>query len=195
MPEDPDPFDPSTTSQVLGHQRPTGAAWDQGHCAAPPLTLMTALPGVYYLHFQQRIPSLKGCLRSRGHRQRAQLQGLTLLQAGHLLDEDAPESLTFHRPDYQVPGTAYEPSAVAWLPPVTISPALARPSRRAPSSSSDTPSRPSLTLPSQPEHPHTPRHPHRLSFSLGSGLNSKTTLRRAHPEGCLKPSLAPLAAP
>ena len=80
-----------------------------------------------------------------------------------------------------------------WLPPVTISPAhlsqlpgprlLLRHTTAVPHS------------PFSPEHPHTPRHPHRLSFSLGSGLNSKTTLRRAHPEGCLKPSPPPRLRP
>ena len=46
---------------------------------------------------------------------------------------------------------------------------------------------PSLSLPPRGP-PALPRHPHCLSFSPGSGLNSNTPLRRAHLERCPKHS-------
>lgn len=100
--------------------------------------------------------------------------------------QDAPESLTFHRPglDSQVPGTTYKPCSTM-LPPVTFSPAHLPtcPGHWALCSSSNTPHLP-LALPAVP--PTLPQHLHCLSFSLYSGLYSNMHPLRACPEHCLK---------
>lgn len=106
-------FDPSNYLSSWAIM-PTGAAWDQGHCAAPPLTLMTALPGVYYLHFQQRIPSPQRMPEKPRAQTETQPEGLDSPPGRPpLLTRMPSKSLTFHRPglDSQVPGTAYEPSS------------------------------------------------------------------------------------
>ena len=73
MPDELDPLNPSTTSQVLCHLCPRELPGIRDPVLHPPLTLMTALPGVYHLHFQQKKPSLRGCPRSRGSETETQL--------------------------------------------------------------------------------------------------------------------------
>lgn len=131
----------------------------------------------------------------RGQRQRQSCKDWTLLHAGHPLDKDAPESLTFHRPglDSQVPGTTYKPCSTM-LPPVTFSPAHLPtcPGHWALCSSSNTPHLP-LTLPSACSAPHpAPASPLSQFLTLFGSL-----LKYASPESLsqIQPSLQGLSEP